>query len=153
MMVADRSVGRSVQRRLVSRNIVLRGPIVVKASNDNWQKWLPSNPTDVHWYSVEDFERLIAANICHDPQTTIREFITEFRGLSGTTKQKRVLEKVKLSRARLADLVVGNVIDKNICNSMLTNSFSATKNIHANFSDSCASTHRRLGANSAITRR
>lgn len=69
------------------------------ASDPGWKKWLPSNPTDPHWYGAEELERLIAANICHQDRL-VRELVAEFRGLSGSAKQKRVLDAAGLSRTR-----------------------------------------------------
>ena len=75
---------------------------VVRATNPSWQKWKPSDPTSAHWYKPEHLERLIAAYIAHDQESghvrTVRELITEFRGLSGTAKQKAVLNATGLSR-------------------------------------------------------
>lgn len=60
-------------------------------------------------------ERLIAGYIAHDRDNgrsrTVRELISEFRGLSGTAKQKRVLEESGLWRAPLEDLVNGTGLD------------------------------------------
>jgi hypothetical protein len=39
------------------------------------------------------------------PERTVREFISEFRGLSSTIKQKRVLAELDLSRAPLSTLL------------------------------------------------
>jgi len=78
---------------------------VVRATNPAWQMWKPSDPTSAHWYKPEHFERLIAAYIVHDQDNgrvrTVRELITEFRGLSGTAKQKAVLNANGLSREPL----------------------------------------------------
>ena len=71
---------------------------------DSWKKWGPSNPTDPHWYSLETFKRLIAANISHDTKT-VRELVTEFRGLSSSAKARKVLESSGLARVDLVDLV------------------------------------------------
>ena len=76
-----------------------------------WKKWIPSNPTDPAWYGVDELERLIAANICRKDRL-VREFVCEFRGLSGTAKQKKVLDAVGMSRTMLSELVVDNEIDK-----------------------------------------
>ena len=92
--------------------------ISVQASNLTWSKWLPSMPTDCHWYSAEDFERLIAANICQEDRL-VREFICEFRGLSGTAKQKQVLDSVGLARTKLYEIVVNDAIDKKIASKLL----------------------------------
>jgi DNA topoisomerase VI subunit B len=89
------------------------------ATNPDWSKWKPSDPTDPHWYTVEDLSRLIAATACHaeqngQPSPTVREFVSEFRGLSGSAKQKATCEDAGLLRARLADLIVdGEVRDSN----------------------------------------
>ncbi len=92
--------------------------ISVQASNPTWSKWLPSMPTDCHWYSDEEFERLIAANICHEDRL-VREFVSEFRGLSGTAKQKMVLESVGLARTKLSELVVGDAINTKLVGKLL----------------------------------
>jgi len=58
----------------------------IEATDPQWQKWLPSDPTCPHWYGREHFERLVTAYIAHDLDTgqrrTVREFVAEFRGLS-----------------------------------------------------------------------
>jgi DNA topoisomerase VI subunit B len=69
-----------------------------------WEKWIPSYPTSPHWYDQARLERLIAAYVNHGGDRTVREFISEFRGLSATAKQAAVLEKVGLARAPLASL-------------------------------------------------
>jgi hypothetical protein len=73
---------------------------------------LPLNPTDTAWYGVDELERLIAAHICHNPEKTIREFVSEFRGLSGTAKQKKVIASLGMARVRLMDLVAAGTLDK-----------------------------------------
>lgn len=75
--------------------------IDIKASNPAWQKWLPSWPTSAHWYDLSRFRRYMAAHIAHRGNITVREFISEFRGLSGTAKQKRVLAETGASHVSL----------------------------------------------------
>src|SRR5262249_37145232 len=63
----------------------------VAASDVGWTKWLPSDPTSPHWYSKAHLERLMAAYVAHEQDRgltprTVRDFISEFRGLSGTAK-------------------------------------------------------------------
>lgn len=81
----------------------------------DWPKWRPSDPTSPHWYMTEHLGRLVAAYLAHDADSgrhrTVREFVTEFRGLTGTAKQKAVLEASGLWRAPLADLTAGDAID------------------------------------------
>lgn len=97
----------------------------VEASDTNWKKWLPSFPTDPHWYGVDELERLIAANICRGDRL-LREFIAEFRGLSGSAKQKAALDKAGLIRSRLSDLVKNDAIDKTVVSKLLAAMQSAT---------------------------
>jgi DNA topoisomerase VI subunit B len=88
----------------------------VAATAPDWQKWTPASPTSPHWYSVERFERLIAAYITHDlghgRERTVREFVAEFRGFSGSAKQSQILKTTGLARASLSGLVHGDVIDR-----------------------------------------
>jgi DNA topoisomerase VI subunit B len=83
------------------------------ASVATWEKWLPSQPTCPHWYNQARLERLIGAHVTHGRnQLTVRQFISEFRGLSGTAKQAAVLERIGLSRAPLESLCPGGEFDK-----------------------------------------
>jgi DNA topoisomerase VI subunit B len=80
----------------------------IAASNPAWTKWRPSDPTSPHWYDEARLERLMAAYIAHEQDRglaprTVREFISEFRGLSGTAKQKAALDAVAASRMSLAE--------------------------------------------------
>jgi DNA topoisomerase VI subunit B len=78
------------------------------ASNRSWQKWQPHYPTSPHWYDPARLRRLMGAYIARDQDQgreprTVREFISEFRGLSGSAKQKLVLEEVGASRLSLPE--------------------------------------------------
>jgi DNA topoisomerase VI subunit B len=75
------------------------------ASDPGWRKWRTSQPTSAHWYTPEDLRALIAANIKRGKHTTLRDFIGEFDGLSGTQYRKRVLTEAGLSASYLEDLV------------------------------------------------
>ena len=82
--------------------------VAVAASNPTWTKWLPSQPTSPHWYDAPRLARLIAAHIAYAedheiPCPTVREFVAEFRGLSGTTKGKAICETVEASGRTLAE--------------------------------------------------
>jgi DNA topoisomerase VI subunit B len=85
------------------------------ATAPGWPKWGPRDPTCPHWYRPENLARLVAAYVAHDQDAgrdrTVREFIKEFRGLSGTAKQKAVLEATGLARSSLAALAAGGDID------------------------------------------
>jgi DNA topoisomerase VI subunit B len=74
------------------------------ASDRDWTKWSPSDPTCAHWYDVELFERLVAAYAHAHADRTVREFITEFRGLKGSAKVSDVLQTSDLARVSLGDL-------------------------------------------------
>lgn len=70
----------------------------------DWKKWKPSTPTDPHWYRVEDLKRLIAANISQKDRL-VREFVSEFRGLTGSAKQKQVLDRSGMARRMLSAFI------------------------------------------------
>jgi DNA topoisomerase VI subunit B len=76
------------------------------ATNPTWAKWIPRNPTSAHWYDSERLQRYLAAHVSRDRDfgrhRTVREFIAEFRGLSGTAVQRKVLEEVGCSHQSLA---------------------------------------------------
>jgi len=85
------------------------------ATDPGWVKWLPSNPTSPHWYREPDLARLVAAYLSADAVTgrerLVREFIAEFRGLTGSAKQKQVLDATGLARQPLSALVAGDDLD------------------------------------------
>jgi DNA topoisomerase VI subunit B len=80
-----------------------------EATDPAWAKWKPSSPTSPHWYEPEHLERLLGAYITHDlangRERTVREFVSEFKGVSSTIRQKEVLAEVDLSRAPLSALL------------------------------------------------
>jgi Histidine kinase-, DNA gyrase B-, and HSP90-like ATPase len=75
--------------------------IDIKASNPEWRKWLPSWPTSAHWYNQDRFRRYMAAHIANCGNITVREFISEFAGMSSTAKQKQVLAETGASHVSL----------------------------------------------------
>jgi DNA topoisomerase VI subunit B len=77
--------------------------IDIKASNPMWTKWLPSWPTSPHWYDKSRFRRYMAAHIANRENITVREFISEFDGLSSTAKQRTVLLETGASYVSLGD--------------------------------------------------
>ena len=84
--------------------------VSLSATDPNWTKWLPADPTSPHWYTPETLRDLIAAYLNQERQDgakarSVREFIGEFRGLSSTAKQKAVTTPLGLTGARLSDLV------------------------------------------------
>jgi DNA topoisomerase VI subunit B len=75
--------------------------INAQATNHEWKKWGPRDPTSPHWYDDARLQRYLAAHVARDRHLrrnrTVREFISEFRGLSGTAVQRKVLEEVGCS--------------------------------------------------------
>ena len=54
---------------------------------------------------------MVAGYIANERDITVREFVSEFHGLTATAKQKRVLEATGLARERLSSLVHGCDLD------------------------------------------
>jgi hypothetical protein len=79
----------------------------IEATNPNWEKWRPRNPTSPHWYDESRLQRYLAAHVARDrdlgQHRTVREFVAEFRGLSATAVQRKILAEVGCSRQSLAE--------------------------------------------------
>ncbi len=79
--------------------------VKVKATNPNWTKWFPHNPTSAWWYTEARLQRYLSAHVARDRRLgqdrPVREFIAEFRDLSSTRKQKAILEEIGASRLSL----------------------------------------------------
>ena len=97
---------------------------IIEATDPAWAKWGPSDPTSAHWYTPQHLERLIAGYIAHDQdngrERTVRELVSEFRGLSGSAKQKKVLDDTGLHRTPLSKLVTETGIDNEVVIALLT---------------------------------
>ena len=95
----------------------------VPCTRRDWRKWSPSWPTSPHWYTSESLSSLIAAYLKKERETgrayTVREFVSEFSGLTGSAKQKSVSEQAGLHAASLHDLVDGSGIDHDKVNALL----------------------------------
>jgi DNA topoisomerase VI subunit B len=78
-------------------------------STDSWRKWTPAEPTSAHWYDLASFQDLVACYIAAEQSgarpRTVREFVSEFRGFSGSLKQKQIVTGAGLDRAYLHDLL------------------------------------------------
>ncbi len=86
--------------------------LAFRATETAWPKWSPTDPTSPHWYDPERLARLIAAKITHSedhgrPCPTVREFISEFRGLSATAKGKAICDALGVSRMSLSEFYEG----------------------------------------------
>ena len=70
------------------------GETTFEPTDPKWTKWKPTDPTSPHWYTKETLRDLIAAYVAQERNggrvRTVREFVSEFRGLSGTAKQKQL---------------------------------------------------------------
>jgi DNA topoisomerase VI subunit B len=96
----------------VNPHLTLRGAfdgeifVDVTATDPAWKKWKPRNPTSAHWYTETRLQRYLAAHVQRDrdlgQHRTVREFLREFRGLSGSAIQRRVLNEVGCSHQSLA---------------------------------------------------
>jgi DNA topoisomerase VI subunit B len=100
-----------------------RGAVILPRADENWRHWLPSEPTSPHWYSIEKFINLIAAYLSRDRTTgrdkTVREFVSEFRGLAATAKQKEIAQESGLAGAYLKDLVIDGAVDAKRASTLL----------------------------------
>ena len=76
------------------------------ATKPAWVKWRPRDPTSAHWYDDPRLQRYLAAHVDRDrdlgQSRTVRAFLAEFRGLSGSAVQRRVLDEVGCSHQSLA---------------------------------------------------
>ena len=95
-----------------------------QATNTSWNKWTPSDPTSPHWYTLDNFKKLIAAHIALSRDGgrdyTIREFVSQFRGLSSTQRQKRITDHLYNSIKRLSDLVADGKLNETLINFLLS---------------------------------
>ena len=100
----------------------LNGEATFEATNPEWKKWKPDAPTSAHWYTPETLRDLIAAYVSCErdggQERTVREFVSEFRGLSSTAKQKKITSG--LSGVFLHDLVIDGDIDMDIVERLLS---------------------------------
>ncbi len=106
---------------VLNPHLTLSGAVFVEAlhfeaSAPDWPKWKPREPSSAHWYSVDTLARLIAACVAHDEDhgrepRLIRELVAQFKGLTGTAKQKAVLDATGLARQPLTALVKDGAID------------------------------------------
>ncbi len=111
----------------------------VRPTDPEWSKWRPSHPTSPHWYEPEQLARLVAGYIAHDQDhgrmRLVREFVREFDGLTGSAKQKRVLDATGLHREPLTALCDGVGLDLGKVGTLLGTMKDNTRRVG----------HRRLG--------
>lgn len=92
-------------------------------TSETCNKWVAGEPTSPHWYNEEQLRNLIAAYIASErygeQAKTVRAFVSEFRGLKSTAKQKTILSRLKLSDIHLRDLVTGGDVDRKVVQGLL----------------------------------
>ncbi len=85
----------------------------IPATVPDWKKWQPGDRLVPHWYKPETFRELVANYVASESYgaepITVREFISSFRGLSATKKQKAITDGFK--REYLHDLVTEGDLD------------------------------------------
>jgi len=92
------------------------------ATTPAWAKWRTDNPTSAYWYNEFQLRDLIAGYILIERKDkskakTVREFVTEFRGLSGTAKGAEVIKGFK--GTYLHDLMEDGDIDMAVIKKLL----------------------------------
>jgi DNA topoisomerase VI subunit B len=94
----------------------------LQATEQAWAKWRPSEPTSPHWYDGQRLGRLVAGYLSNEATAgrTVRQFVSEFRGLSGSVKPKAVLASVNMGHEPLAALVANKDIDHKLIGQLLT---------------------------------
>lgn len=85
----------------VSREVVF-GP-----TSTEYKKFLPTDPTSPWWYTESDITKLIHGYISNGYDRTLREFLTEFRGLSRASATKSITDQFPNIK-RLSDIQRSN---------------------------------------------
>ena len=83
------------------------------STTPGWKKWRASDPTPPRWYARDQFLDLISAYLNRErlpgvKARTLREFVSEFSGLSASAQQKAVLGEASLAGRYLRDLMAGD---------------------------------------------
>ncbi len=86
-------------------------------------KWIASEPTSPHWYTLDQLRALMAAYLAVERDggraRTVRAFVSEFRGLAGTAKQRAILSRAQVSGVHLRDLVRNGDVDRSAVRALL----------------------------------
>ena len=82
----------------------------------DWRKWRPSDAIPASWYSAQQLQRLIAAQVNRNQESSkrvrlVQDFVGDFRGLSGTAKRSAVLAECELARAPLDTFFSADQVD------------------------------------------
>jgi hypothetical protein len=82
-----------------------------EAEVTNWRataavtKWTPGLPIPAHWYDLDRFAHRVLLEIKRDPEITVAQFLTTFKGLTSRTKCSEVAALANLSYKLLAALL------------------------------------------------
>jgi hypothetical protein len=101
-----------------------------KATNPGWERWKPNDFTSPLWYSAEDLKKLILSHVAlaqdGGRDLTLREFVSQFRGLTSTAKQKAVTFRLPAVK-HLSDFVDNGDADSSLIGQLLLHMRSLTK--------------------------
>jgi hypothetical protein len=101
-----------------------------KTTDPSWQKWRPSDFTSPLWYSPDDLKKLILSHVAlaqdGGKDFTLREFVSQFRGLTSTSKQKEVTSRLPKIK-RLSDFVTNGDANTDLIGQLLLHMQSLTK--------------------------
>jgi DNA topoisomerase VI subunit B len=75
-----------------------------KAIDPDFSKWTPRDHTAPRWYDGTRFARLLGAYANENGSRTVREFVSEFRGLTGSAKVAEVLDATNLARVTVGEM-------------------------------------------------
>lgn len=98
-----------------------------KPIDAEWSHWKANQPTSPFWYDVDDFVRLVAANIGSNPQRLVSDFLGEFDGLARNAKRSAVLNAAGLKRAKLQNLMTDDSVDVDAVERLLAAMQAASK--------------------------
>jgi hypothetical protein len=68
-------------------------------------KWTPGLPTSAHWYERDRFAHRVLLEIKRDPEVTVAQFLTTFKGLTSSIKRSEIAAVADLSYKPLAALL------------------------------------------------
>ena len=75
-----------------------------EAIDPDFSKWTPRDHTAPRWYDGTRFARLLGAYANENGSRTVREFVSELRGLTGSAKVAEVLDATNLARVTVGEM-------------------------------------------------
>ncbi len=87
------------------------------------KKWIPSAPTSSYWYNAERLKSLILGYLSNERNggqvKTVGDFVSEFRGLTRSSKRKAVIDHMGMQRKNLHDLIINDDLPINTADMIL----------------------------------